>query len=308
MSYPGNGPMPMAQIASGTPDGTKFVRDDGVLATPAGGSLPSGVIVLWAGLLADVPAGWNLCDGSNGTPDLRGKFIKGWAAGVDPGGTGGGSYTPSGTNSAGAVTSNTTGITVSDHAAHTHSVTSNVSGTLTPGGTIAWPAGVPTATGAAVADHAAHTHSVTSNVAVGDHAAHTHSFTQSSNATTPDLLTVNTAAAGVAASGTTGNPSATLTHSVTNNAVTSGNPSATLTHSVTQPTIAWPAGVPVFSGTSNQAVSTTNNAVTSGNPSATLTHSVTDGGHTHAFTQPTFTGNSASPEPAYYKLAYIQKS
>lgn len=54
-----------------------------------------------------------------------------------------------------------------------------------------------------------------SGAAVADHAAHTHTFTQSSNATTPDLLTVNTAAAGVAASGTTGNPSATLTHAVT---------------------------------------------------------------------------------------------
>lgn len=31
------GLLPIARVASGTPDGTKFVRDDGVLATPAGG-------------------------------------------------------------------------------------------------------------------------------------------------------------------------------------------------------------------------------------------------------------------------------
>jgi hypothetical protein len=31
------GQVPMAQLASGLPDGTKFVRDDGTLATPAGG-------------------------------------------------------------------------------------------------------------------------------------------------------------------------------------------------------------------------------------------------------------------------------
>jgi hypothetical protein len=31
------GLVPIAQLASGTPDGTKFVRDDGVLATPSGG-------------------------------------------------------------------------------------------------------------------------------------------------------------------------------------------------------------------------------------------------------------------------------
>lgn len=36
-SLDSNGRVPVAQLASGTPDGTKFVRDDGTLATPAGG-------------------------------------------------------------------------------------------------------------------------------------------------------------------------------------------------------------------------------------------------------------------------------
>lgn len=31
--------IPVANLAAGTPDGTKFLRDDGVLATPAGTSL-----------------------------------------------------------------------------------------------------------------------------------------------------------------------------------------------------------------------------------------------------------------------------
>lgn len=113
--------------------------------------------------------------------------------------------------------------------------------------------------GSAVADHAAHTHSVTSNVAVGNHASHTHTYTdvpnhvhvQSVNSGTtgglsgytPDTSTSTSTASGYStanntsgvATGTTNGPDATLTHSVTNNAVTSGNPSATLTHSVTQP-------------------------------------------------------------------------
>lgn len=36
-----------------------------------------GMIMLWYGSVASIPSGWTLCDGNNGTPDLRGKFIKG---------------------------------------------------------------------------------------------------------------------------------------------------------------------------------------------------------------------------------------
>ncbi len=35
--------------------------------------VPAGTIVMWAG--SSVPSGWAICDGSNGTPDLRGRFI-----------------------------------------------------------------------------------------------------------------------------------------------------------------------------------------------------------------------------------------
>lgn len=48
-----------------------------------------GSIVIWSGLLADIPAGWQICDGTNGTPDLTGKFVKGAAGDVDRGDTGG---------------------------------------------------------------------------------------------------------------------------------------------------------------------------------------------------------------------------
>lgn len=54
-----------------------------------GASLPVGIIVLWHGLLSAIPSGWVLCDGANGTPDLRDKFVKGAAAGQNPGATGG---------------------------------------------------------------------------------------------------------------------------------------------------------------------------------------------------------------------------
>jgi hypothetical protein len=42
-------------------------------ATPT----PAGVIVLWSGSIGSIPTGWVLCNGSNGTPDLRNRFIVG---------------------------------------------------------------------------------------------------------------------------------------------------------------------------------------------------------------------------------------
>lgn len=61
-------------------------------------TIPAGIIAMWGGLLADIPAGWLLCDGANGTPDLRAQFIKGSAAGIEPGATGGATlHTPVGT-------------------------------------------------------------------------------------------------------------------------------------------------------------------------------------------------------------------
>jgi len=47
-------------------------------------SLPIGSIVIWSGTVASIPTGWQLCDGTNGTPDLRDRFVVG--AGQDYGG------------------------------------------------------------------------------------------------------------------------------------------------------------------------------------------------------------------------------
>jgi len=57
--------------------------------TAASGGIPSGGIIMWSGALADIPAGWHLCDGTSGTPDLRDRFILGTSAAEDPGATGG---------------------------------------------------------------------------------------------------------------------------------------------------------------------------------------------------------------------------
>ncbi len=65
-------------------------------ATRLPGPIPAGVIVGWSGAVGSIPAGWQLCDGTRGTPDLRGRFILGASTGKDLGETGGqASYTTS---------------------------------------------------------------------------------------------------------------------------------------------------------------------------------------------------------------------
>jgi hypothetical protein len=61
---------------------TKYYVDNVVA-----GGIPAGIIAMWGGLVANIPAGWYLCDGTNGTPNLADKFIKGTTS--NPGATGG---------------------------------------------------------------------------------------------------------------------------------------------------------------------------------------------------------------------------
>lgn len=39
--------------------------------------LPTGIITLWYGSIASIPAGWILCNGAGGSPDLRNRFVVG---------------------------------------------------------------------------------------------------------------------------------------------------------------------------------------------------------------------------------------
>jgi hypothetical protein len=54
------------------------------------GNTPSGLISMWSGPINTIPGGWALCDGANGTPDLRNRFILSVQSSVEnPGATGG---------------------------------------------------------------------------------------------------------------------------------------------------------------------------------------------------------------------------
>jgi len=54
-------------------------------ATP----IPAGGIFLWSGSIGSIPAGYVLCNGSNGTPDLRDRFVVGAGSTYAVDGTGG---------------------------------------------------------------------------------------------------------------------------------------------------------------------------------------------------------------------------
>lgn len=54
---------------------------------PSSGNIPQGGIIMWSGTNASIPAGWALCNGSNGTPDLTDKFVISVASAAENPGT-----------------------------------------------------------------------------------------------------------------------------------------------------------------------------------------------------------------------------
>ena len=61
-------------------DSIKFNTDNSVMTTanPDKIGTPVGGIMMWSGSIASIPSNWKLCDGTNGTPDLRGRFVVGY--------------------------------------------------------------------------------------------------------------------------------------------------------------------------------------------------------------------------------------
>lgn len=79
-----------------------------------------GMIMMWSGSAASVPAGWAICNGANGTPNLTNRFVMGVSGGtatgdVQPGATGG---------------TNSKTLTLNEIPSHGHSVSVQAAGTL----------------------------------------------------------------------------------------------------------------------------------------------------------------------------------
>jgi hypothetical protein len=112
--------------------------------------MPTGMIMMWHSTSATIPAGWALCDGGSGTPNLVGRFV---LASTAPNVTGGSSDII-------IPTSGSTAITTAQLPPHTHGMGSTMdlaaggTGNFAGGGT---GFGIRTATNSA-GSGAGHTH------------------------------------------------------------------------------------------------------------------------------------------------------
>ena len=83
----------------------------------------AGMIMLWSGSSASIPATWYLCDGSNGTPNLIDRFVIGAGSTYEVGATGGSANA--------VVVSHTHTASADSQGSHTHSASTGSSGSHT---------------------------------------------------------------------------------------------------------------------------------------------------------------------------------
>jgi len=76
-----------------TSTGTQIATYDNLYGIPSttasGTTVPTGGIIMWSGSIGSIPSGYVICDGSNGTPDLRDRFVVGSGNSYAVGNTGG---------------------------------------------------------------------------------------------------------------------------------------------------------------------------------------------------------------------------
>jgi len=138
LTKPG-GTVPAGKILVTTAENTWGAVDPAAI-----GVVPSGAIIAFHG--AQIPAGWAVCDGTNGTPDLRDRFIVGASTTKAAGSSGGQesvtltaaqSGVPAHTHTSEDANANHSHTIAQRHFLHSHSASSGPA-TPEPLGLIAW--------------------------------------------------------------------------------------------------------------------------------------------------------------------------
>ncbi len=92
------------------------ITGDGSGLSNVAGTIPVGGIIMWSGTIGSLPANWQICDGTNGTPNLSNRFVRSSnSTGTNIGSTGGIDFQ---------------NVTISNMPAHSHTF----SGTTSTGG------------------------------------------------------------------------------------------------------------------------------------------------------------------------------
>jgi hypothetical protein len=126
----------------------------------------TGMIMFWNSTAGTIPAGYQLCDGTGGSPDLRDQFIVGAGSTFAQGTSGGSSSTT--TSTSGATSTGTYALTVADIPAHHHSVPIQILAVGVGGGPNVYISGSSGVITGDTGGGGTHSHSI---------AQHTHTYT-----------------------------------------------------------------------------------------------------------------------------------
>ena len=123
-TFTGSPATPTATAGSNTTQiaNTSYVRSE--LNT----LIPTGIITLWSGAISAVPAGWTLCNGANGTPDLRDRFVVGAGTTYAVGATGGANTVTLDATMIPAHAHTFSATTGTESVGHTHTYSGNTGG------------------------------------------------------------------------------------------------------------------------------------------------------------------------------------
>lgn len=152
-------------------------------------ALPLGTVVVWTGSIASIPTGWQLCDGTGGSPDLRDRFVVGAGNTYAVGDTGGDvsvvltapqlpDHTHTAPSSLAPAGSHTHTVTIGTDGLHAHPLSARRGGgPIGAGGTP-----VARSTGGGVSVSGAGTHSHTTSISPANPHSHTASATLTATA------------------------------------------------------------------------------------------------------------------------------